>query len=128
MSSESFIGIDVSQSYLDVNILPNGQTEQFANTEAGITQLLKVVKATDPKLIVFESTGGLEFLAISILSAKHYPVVVVNARQVRDFAKATGKLAWKVPREIPWRPRVPSEKGRLPLPGESITDRFFTPG
>ena len=93
MSSENFIGIDVSKSFLDVNVLPDGQTEQFANNETGIAQLLKVVKAADPKLIVFESSGGLEFLAVSILSAQQYPVVVVNARQVRDFAKATGKLA-----------------------------------
>ena len=90
MSSETFIGIDVSQSYLDVNVLPSEQTEQFENNEPGIAQLLKVVKAADPKLIVFESSGGLEFLAVSFLSAKQYPVVVVNARQVRDFAKATG--------------------------------------
>ena len=93
MSSENFIGIDVSKSFLDVNVLPDGQTEQFANNETGIAQLLKVVKAADPKLIVFESSGGLEFLAVSILSAQQYPVVVVNARQVRDFAKATGQLA-----------------------------------
>lgn len=93
MSSENFIGIDVSKSFLDVNVLPDAQTEQFANNEAGIAQLLKVVKTTDPKLIVFESSGGLEFLAVSILSANHYPVVVINARQIRDFAKATGQLA-----------------------------------
>lgn len=93
MSSENFVGIDVSQCHLDVNVLPSEQAEQFENNEAGIAQLLKIVKAIDPKLIVFESTGGLEFLAVSTLSAKQYPVVVVNARQVRDFAKATGKLA-----------------------------------
>ena len=93
MNSENFIGIDVSQSNLDVSVLPEEQCHQFENSETGITQLLKFVKATHPALIVFESTGGLETLAVSMLSAKHYPVVVVNARQVRDFAKATGKLA-----------------------------------
>lgn len=93
MSSENFIGIDVSQSKLDVNVLPAEQSEQFANSEAGVAQLLKFVKANDPALIVLESTGGLETLAVSMLSVKHYPVVVVNARHIRDFAKATGKLA-----------------------------------
>lgn len=93
MNSELFIGIDVSQLNLDVNLLPDGQNQRFANNEAGIAQLLKFVKAADPALIVLESTGGLETLAVSILSAQQYPVVVVNARQVRDFAKATGKLA-----------------------------------
>ena len=93
MNSEIFIGIDVSQSNLDVNVLPDQQSNQFANNEAGVGDLVKFVKTVDPALIVFESTGGLETLAVSILSAKQYPVVVVNARQVRDFAKATGKLA-----------------------------------
>ena len=93
MNSELFMGIDVSQLNLDVNLLPDGQNQRFANNETGIAQLLKFVKATDPALIVLESTGGLETLAVSILSAQQYPVVVVNARQVRDFAKATGKLA-----------------------------------
>lgn len=93
MNSEIFMGIDVCQSYLDVNVLPDQQNDQFANNEAGVGELVKFVKATDPALIVFESTGGLEMLAVSILSAQQYPVVVVNARQVRDFAKATGQLA-----------------------------------
>jgi transposase len=93
MNSEIFIGIDVSQSNLDVNVLPDEQSDQFANNEAGVGDLVKFVEAVDPALIVFESTGGLETLAVSILSSKQYPVVVVNARQVRDFAKATGKLA-----------------------------------
>lgn len=93
MSSEQFIGIDVSKSSLDVNVLPDGQSSQFANSEAGVDQLFKLIKAVEPALIVLESTGGLETLAVSILSAKQYPVVVVNPRQVRDFAKASGKLA-----------------------------------
>lgn len=93
MNSEIFMGIDVSQSNLDVKVLPDQKSDQFANNEAGVDELVKFVKAVDPALIVFESTGGLETLAVSILSARQYPVVVVNARQVRDFAKATGKLA-----------------------------------
>lgn len=93
MNSEHFIGIDVSQAHLDVNVVPDGQAAQFVNDEAGVAQLVKFLKPINPTLIVLESTGGLETLAISILSAMQYPVVVVNPRQVRDFAKATGKLA-----------------------------------
>jgi transposase len=93
MNSEKFIGIDVSQSYLDVNVVPNEQTVQFANDETGVAQLVKFVKSIRPALIVLEATGGLETLVVSILSTKQYPVVVVNPRQVRDFAKASGKLA-----------------------------------
>lgn len=93
MNSEIFIGIDVSQSYLDVNVVPDEQIVQFTNDETGVAQLVKFVKSITPALIVLESTGGLETLAVSILSAKQYPVVVVNPRQVRDFAKASGKLA-----------------------------------
>ena len=93
MNSEKFIGIDVSQSYLDVNVLPDDQTVQFANDEAGVAQLVKFIKSARPALAVMESTGGLETLAVSVLSAQQLPVVVVNPRQVRDFAKASGKLA-----------------------------------
>lgn len=93
MSSETFIGIDVSQSCLDVHVVPGGQTARFNNDETGLADLIKFVKKVSPALIVLESTGGLEALAVSMLSIKNYPVVVVNPRQVRDFAKATGKLA-----------------------------------
>ncbi len=93
MNSEHFIGIDVCKSFLDVNVLPAEQSMRFANTESGIDQLVKLIKDVEPVLIVLESTGGLETLAVSILSAKQYPVVAVNPRQVRDFAKASGKLA-----------------------------------
>lgn len=93
MSSENFIGIDVSLSHLDVHVLPDQSSGQFNNDEAGIADLIKFVKAAAPVLIVLESSGGLEMLAVSLLSVKNYPVLVVNPRQVRDFAKAIGKLA-----------------------------------
>jgi transposase len=93
MSSENFIGIDVSQSHLDVHVVPDQKCGQFNNDEAGVADLIKFVKAAAPVLIVLESSGGLEMLAVSLLSVKNYPVVVVNPRQVRDFAKAIGKLA-----------------------------------
>lgn len=93
MSSDTFIGIDVSKLQLDVGIDPGDKTKRFANNEAGVSKLVTFLKSISPALIVFESTGGLETLAVSMLWENNLPVVVVNPRQVRDFAKATGKLA-----------------------------------
>ena len=93
MSSEAYIGVDVSKDLLDVKVLPSEQAKQFSNDDAGVKKLITFVKKTDPQLIVFESTGGLEMLAVSSLIENHVPVVVINPRQIRDFAKATGRLA-----------------------------------
>lgn len=93
MNSENFVGIDVSKSQLDVAVVPGTQGKIFANDDDGISQLLGFMKSVSPALIVLESTGGFETLAVSSLSEKGHPVVVVNPRQVRDFAKATGTLA-----------------------------------
>lgn len=93
MNSEAYVGIDVSKDHLDVKVLPSNETQQFRNDDGGINQLTKYLKSTDPILIVFESTGGLEMLAVSSLIEEQLPTVVINPRQVRDFAKATGTLA-----------------------------------
>ncbi len=93
MNSEAFVGVDVSKDRLDVNVLPSNDAHQFANDDAGIIQLIKLLKKVVPKLIVFESTGGIEMPAISSLIEHQLPVVMVNPRQIRDFAKATGRLA-----------------------------------
>jgi transposase len=93
MSSEAYVGIDVSKDQLDVRVLPADEARQFSNDDLGIKKLMKFAKKIDPQLIVFESTGGLEMLAVSSLIENHLPVVIVNPRQVRDFAKATGRLA-----------------------------------
>jgi transposase len=93
MSSEAYIGVDVSKDLLDVKVLPSEKAQQFSNDDPGIKKLMTFVKKIDPQLIVFESTGGLEMLAVSSLIENHVPVVVINPRQVRDFAKATGRLA-----------------------------------
>ncbi len=93
MNSEQFIGIDVSKSHLDVAVYPSGEQHRWDNDDSGIEKLIKFVKSLPVALIVLESTGGYESLAASILSANALPVVVVNPRQVRSFAKATGKLA-----------------------------------
>jgi transposase len=93
MSSEAYIGVDVSKDLLDVKVLPSEQALQFPNDDPGIKKLITFVKKLDPQLIVFESTGSLEMLAVSSLIENHVPVVVINPRQIRDFAKATGRLA-----------------------------------
>ena len=93
MNSEAYVGVDVSKALLDVKVLPSNEADQFSNDDSGVKKLIKYFKKIDPSLIVFESTGGLEMLAVSSMVENHLPVVVINPRQVRDFAKATGKLA-----------------------------------
>lgn len=88
-----FVGIDVSKDRLDVAILPGEQAWSVDNNETGIESLVERLKQVDPALIVLEATGGLETLAAVALSVAILPVAVINPRQARDFAKATGKLA-----------------------------------
>lgn len=88
-----FIGIDVSKKELEVAVRPTGSRCVFTNDEDGIGCLVEFVQSCSPMLIVLEATGGLETVVVSALATKGCPVVVVNPRQARDFAKATGKLA-----------------------------------
>jgi transposase len=88
-----FVGIDVSKARLDVAIVPSGERESVANDESGITSLIKRLVSLNPALIVLEATGGIERSVTRALASAELAVVVVNPRQVRDFAKATGQLA-----------------------------------
>jgi transposase len=90
---EKFVGIDVSKSTLDVCIEPLGQTLHVDYDEAGISQTVERLKEINPTLIVMEATGGLEVRIATELAGKGLPVAVINPRQARDFAKATGRLA-----------------------------------
>jgi transposase len=92
-SSEIFVGIDVSKAQLDIAIRPSGETQSIANDKVGIKALVKRLAKLQPTLIVLEATGGYERLAMRALVSAELPAVVVNPRQVRDFAKATGQLA-----------------------------------
>jgi transposase len=92
-TSECFVGIDVSKSWLDCAVRPQGESWRSSNDEQGIRELVDRLKALKPALIVLEASGGLELPAVASLAAAHLPVVQVNPRQVRDFAKATGRLA-----------------------------------
>jgi transposase len=89
----SFVGIDVSQACLDVAIRPSGDAWQVENTPEGVAALAERLVTHTPELVVLESTGGYELVAVTGLLAAGFPVVVANPRQVRDFAKAVGKLA-----------------------------------
>ena len=88
-----FVGIDVSKAQLDVAIRPTGERESFTNDKIGIKALVKRLAKIEPTLIVLEATGGYERQVTRALVIADLPVVVVNPRQVRDFAKATGQLA-----------------------------------
>ncbi len=90
-----YAGIDVSKDRLDVALRPTAQEEcfAFANDQAGIDSLLARLFETSPTLVVLEATGGLEHPVAAALAAAGIPVAVVNPRQVRDFARATGRLA-----------------------------------
>lgn len=92
-SVESFVGIDVSKKTLDVCLLPEGTIRNFANNLKGCDDLTSWLQGTQPVLIVAESTGGLEMPMVGALAAASLPIVVVNPRPVRNFAKALGKLA-----------------------------------
>ncbi len=88
-----FVGIDVSKARLDVACRPSGTHWAVANDPSGLARLVDRLRGLSPTLIVLEATGGLELPPTGTLAAAGLPVVVVNARQVRDFAKATGRLA-----------------------------------
>jgi transposase len=86
-----FVGIDVAKVTLDVFIGSTGVAFTVANDEAGIQQLLRQLAAAD--FVILEATGGLETPVASALAAAGIAVAIVNPRQVRDFARATGRLA-----------------------------------
>src|SRR4051812_45896055 len=91
--SAIWVGIDVSKRCLDIAIRPAGETLSIDNDDAGIRKLTRTLAKWSPQLIVLEATGGYEYAAAYALMKAGLTVAVVNPRQVRDFAKAVGKLA-----------------------------------
>jgi transposase len=87
------IGVDVSQDFLDAHVRPTSVRRRFPNTPAGIAELVAWVRPLGAERILFESTGPYQIAAVGALLAEGLPAVVVNARQVRDFAKAMNYLA-----------------------------------
>jgi transposase len=87
------VGIDVSKAALDCAALPSKAQFQVTNDIAGIAELVRRLTELKPDLVVLEASGGYETAAASALAGALLRIAVVNPRQVRDFAKATGKLA-----------------------------------
>jgi transposase len=90
---EAFVGIDVSKDRLDVHLRPAGESFAVARDGKALAALVERVLALAPALVVMEATGGYETVVASALAAAQLPLSVVNPRQIRDFARATGKLA-----------------------------------
>lgn len=88
-----FVGIDVAKAEVVVSVVPTQERFSVMNDERGMRTLVERLRPITPHLIVLEATGGYELLSVAALVAAQFPVVVVNPRQVRDFAKATGQLA-----------------------------------
>ncbi len=91
--AERFIGIDVSKDVLEVGVRPEGEHWSVPNDEQEMPSLVRRLADLEPSLVVVEATGGLQTMLVAELAAAALPVTVVNPRQVRDFAKATGQLA-----------------------------------
>ena len=90
---QSFVGIDVAKDRLDVHVRPSGDTFALARDGEGVAALVERRRAAIPQLIVVEATGGFEQVVAGQLADARLPLVVVNPRQIRDFARATGRLA-----------------------------------
>jgi hypothetical protein len=88
-----FVGIDVAKAELVVSVVPSVERFTVANDERGVRTLVERLRPIGAQVIVLEATGGYELLAVAALVAAALPAIVVNPRQVRDFAKATGQLA-----------------------------------
>ncbi len=90
---EHFVGIDVAKDRLDVHLRPSGESFTVTRDSEGLGQLVDRLQRLAPRLVVMEATGGYETIVASAVAAAHLPLAVVNPRQIRDFARATGKLA-----------------------------------
>jgi transposase len=88
-----YVGVDVAKDTLDVAVSNSHETHQFANDHEGIIQAIRHIASLQPAGIILEATGRLEMPLAAELQTKSLPVVIINPRQARDFARATGALA-----------------------------------
>lgn len=87
-----YVGIDIAKAQVDVAIRPTDDRWEIPYDQKGIRKLVTQLKAANPEMVLLEASGGLELSLVAALAAAALPVVVVNPRQVRYFARATGKL------------------------------------
>ena len=90
---EHFIGIDVAKDRLEVHVRPSGKSFTVAREGEALAALVERLRGLAPALVALEATGGYETVVASAIAAAHLPLAIVNPRQIRDFARATGKLA-----------------------------------
>jgi transposase len=90
---EPFVGIDISKQDLVVAVRPTAELQSFSNTEEGLAALVRFLQTLSAHAIVLEATGGFARAAVNALALAALPVVVVNPRQIRDFARSVGLLA-----------------------------------
>jgi transposase len=88
-----FVGIDVAKDRLDVHLRPTAEAFAIGRDAAGLAALVERLTVVAPRLVVLEATGGFEAMVAAALAAARLPLAVVNPRQIRDFARATGRLA-----------------------------------
>jgi transposase len=88
-----FVGIDVAKKHLDIHVLPTGASFTVSRDATGLDELLARLRPLQPTLIVLEATGGYETVVLATLGGAGLPVLAVNPRQIRDFARACGRLA-----------------------------------
>jgi transposase len=93
MEHPCVVGIDVSKAHLDVYVRPSGESFRVSHDDAGFAALIARVRPFTPTVVVLEATGGYEVTVAAALAGARLPVAVVNPRQIRDFARATGQLA-----------------------------------
>jgi len=93
MEHTCFVGIDVSKAHLDVHVRPTGDSFRVSHDDTGFATLLERVRPLSPTVVVLEATGGYEIPLAATLAGAGLPVAIVNPRQIRHFARATGQLA-----------------------------------
>jgi transposase len=88
-----FVGIDVAKDRLDVNVQPSGEAFSVPRDDTGLADLIRRLHPLGVTLIALEAAGGYEVVVAATLATAAFPVAVINPRQIRDFARSTGRLA-----------------------------------
>ena len=93
MSQDTVVGVDVCGQFLDLHVLPQGLAARYANDPDGVSEAVRFAGELGAKLVAMEATGGLERALALECGLHQIPAVVINPRQIRDFARSTGRLA-----------------------------------